>query len=126
MSDLIQEGADWLAGQLEGNASQSVTYSRGVDEVALDATVGSTDRESMDESGTSIKSKIRDYIIRTSKLILNENPILPERGDKIKQVVGTQTFTYEVIEIGGDKHYSPMDPAGTMLRIHTQLIDVNP
>ena len=39
MADLLADGAAWLAGQLKSHASQAVTYERGVDTVAVQATM---------------------------------------------------------------------------------------
>lgn len=125
MNDLIQEGTNWLVGQLQNHVSQSVVYSRGSDSVTLNATIGKTDRETFDDHGFGVKSQVRDFLLKAEELILNNQKVIPRRGDRITQTLGTQSHVYEVVETGGDKHYRPSDPYGVMYRIHTQLMDIN-
>lgn len=124
MSDLMQEGAEWFASVLQSDLSQSVTYKRGSDTVVLLATIGETDREAYDAEGFTVKSKIRDWIVQPSDLVLDAVEITPRRGDQVIHVVGSKTFTWEVLDIGGDKHYRPSDPYGNLIRIHSQLSSV--
>ena len=42
MPDVLQQGSDWLADQLKQHASRTVIYSRGADQVSVQATIGRT------------------------------------------------------------------------------------
>lgn len=125
MADMIQRGADWLRSRLHDHAGRSVTYTRGEDSVAITATVGFTRYETADEYGVVIERVQRDYIVAAADLVLDGVLVLPECGDTIEETSGGATKTYEVVTVGGEKHYRACDPSGTWLRIHTQEIEVN-
>ena len=124
MSDLIQEGTDWLASILKTNASQLVTYKRGNFSVDLLVTFGQSDRESFDEQGFSIRSKITNVVLTAADLVLDGVNVRPQRGDQLIHTIGSKKQTYEVIDVGGTKHYRPSDPYGIMIRVNLQLTGV--
>ena len=64
----------------------------------------------------------RDFLIQAADLDLGSGPVLPERGDQIKEIDGAVESTYEVAAYGGEPPYRPSDPFGIVLRIHTKLI----
>lgn len=123
MSDLLAKGAAWLSGQLKDHASQSVTYERGVDTVAVQATVGRTVFELENEEGDLERWESRDFLIDTADLVLAGSPTLPDAGDRIRETVGTTTYVYEVMSPGNEPHWRYVDPHRNKLRIHTKLID---
>ena len=122
MADLLQTANQWLAGQQRAHASQEVTYQRGVDSATLLATIGRTVFELQDAKGFIQKTESRDYLITTSDLVLDDQAVLPQRGDKIIETVGDQTFTYEVLAPGKEPVWRYSDPYRTQLRIHTKHI----
>lgn len=105
-------------------ASVSVVYSRGVNSVTIDAVPGRTTVELADENGMLTRSKVRDYKVKSSSLVISGSVVLPERGDTIAETVGSAVYTYEVIGPGPDTHYRESDLAGDYLRIHTRLVGV--
>ena len=117
MSDLLQSGIEWLDAQRKAYMSQSVTYRRGVDEVTISATLGTSEEEVYDDT-TSMKVKRNDFLITAADLILDSELTEPEPGDQI--VYGTKT--YEVMALSGGQHYAVL-PGGITLRIHAKLVD---
>lgn len=123
MSDLLQEGQAWLAGQLTTHASQSVVYVRGSEEVSVPATIGKTTFEHDDGMGTIIRTQVRDYLIDASSLVLAGSPVLPKAGDRIREIEGNRTYVYEAMAIAGEPCWRYSDPFRLKLRIHTKLVD---
>lgn len=122
MADLLQTANQWLAEQQRAYVSREVTYQRGVEAVTLLATIGRTVFELQDAKGFIQKTESRDYLITTSDLVLNSQAVLPQRGDKIIETAGDQTFTYEVLAPGKEPVWRYSDPFRTQLRIHTKHI----
>ena len=124
MADLLESGATWLAGQFKAHVSRDVTYQRGVQQIVVKATVGRTEFEQADESGIVTTHQSRDYLIHAADLVLGGGPTLPEPGDRIVEVVGSTTYTHEVMAIPSGEHYRFSDPYRVLLRIHTKLVAV--
>ncbi|MFO7958338.1 MAG: hypothetical protein R6X33_14725 [Candidatus Brocadiia bacterium] len=118
MSDLLQEGLDWLEGQRREHLSHEVTYRRGAAEATVPATVAATRFEVDDGTGMILEQETRDYLIATADLVLEGRNVLPERGDEI--VDGAEV--YEAMDLGPERHYRFCDPDRTTLRIHTKLV----
>jgi len=66
----------------------------------------------------------RDFLIAPEDLILGGQKSLPERGDQIRETVGTQTFVYEVLAPAGEPEWRWSDPHRKLLRIHTKQVGV--
>lgn len=66
----------------------------------------------------------RDFIVAAEDLVFSGQTILPQRGDKIREMRGTQTFIYEVSAPAGEPEWRWSDPHNKLLRIHTKLINV--
>ena len=122
MGNLFECGVAWLADQLKAHGSSEVTYQRGADQVAVQATIGKTEFEIDDGSGLIQRFQSRDYLIQTADLQLGGHTTLPVAGDRIRETVGDQTFVYEVLAPGNEPHFRYSDPFRKVLRIHTKLV----
>jgi hypothetical protein len=122
MGNLFECGVAWLADQLKAHGSSEVTYQRGADQVAVQATIGKTEFEIDDGSGLIQRFQSRDYLIQTADLQLGGQATLPVAGDRIRETVGDQTFVYEVLAPGNEPHFRYSDPFRRLLRIHTKLV----
>ena len=58
----------------------------------------------------------------TTDLLLAGVPVLPERGDRIRETQGATTYVYEVMAPGKEPHYRYSDPYRKTLRIHTKHV----
>ena len=123
MANLLQTGSDWLEEQRHSHLTLSVTYGRGSDSVTLDATIGRTVFESINDYGVIEKTVSRDYLIRASDLILDSVLTLPQRGDQVDEVDGSSTYVYEVMAPGREPVYRYSDPYRKTIRIHTKHVD---
>ena len=122
MANLLEQGAAWLAGQLQTHASARIVYQRDNDAVILQATIGKTEFEIDDGSGVLQRVESRDYLVPTAALRLAGVQTLPIVGDRIRETQGSRTFVYEVLAPGKEPHYRYSDPFRTLLRIHTKLV----
>ena len=123
MADLLSRGQAWLASQLKSHASREVIYGRGTSQVTVSATIGQTLLKLDDAyGGVRMEWTDRDFLIQAADLDFGSGAITPERGDWIKDTVGSVVRTYEVAAYGGEPPFRTSDPFGIVLRIHTKCI----
>jgi len=122
VTDLLQDGLDWLEEQRRAHLSRTVTYRRGSSTVDVLATVGATRFEADDGSGMVIEMESRDYLIAAADLVLDGKHVLPERGDEIVEERDGASYVYEVMDLGAERHFVTCDPDGRTLRIHTKHV----
>ena len=118
MGDLLEQASGWLASQRTKFLSRPVVYSRGISNVAVQATIGKTAFEIDDGYGMIEKWESRDFLIVAADLALGGAVITPQRGDKITD--GGKV--YEVLAPGKEDVCRPSDPYGVTLRIHTKQV----
>ena len=126
MADMLEQGASWLDNQRHQHMTRSVSYARGSSTVEVQATIGRTEFEQADEYGIVQKIESRDYLIRTSDLVLDGQSTLPKQGDQIREIDGETTFVYEVLSPGDEPVFRYSDPYRKALRIHTKHIATEP
>lgn len=122
MTDLLQTGSDWLQGQRHSHLSHAVTYARGAQSVAVNATVGETDFQVTGEDGIVEAWESRDFLIRVADLALGGAAITPARGDRISETISGVTAVYEVMGPPGQPPYRYSDPFRQTFRVHTKLV----
>jgi len=122
MPDLLEHGAAWLEDQRTRHMSRMVTYLRGNDSVNVAATIGRTVFEQTDEYGVLHRIESRDFLVRADALVIAGASVLPQAGDRIRETVGSQIFTYEVMAPGGEPPWRYSDAYRNTLRIHTKLV----
>ena len=122
MTNLLETGSSWLADQLKTHASVDVVYERGIEQVAVKATIGRTEFELDDGAGTVERIQSRDFLIHAADLVLAGSPVLPVAGDRIRETQGGTTFVYEVMSPGSEPAYRYSDAFRKVLRIHTKLV----
>lgn len=121
MADLLKFGSDWLVDQLKAHVSRQVVYQRGTSEVMVTATIGRTLLRLDDGyGGVRVEWTDRDFLIPAAELLLTGVPVLPERGDRIREVDGTHLF--EVMTPSGEPPWRWSDVYRKLFRIHTKRI----
>lgn len=123
MSDLLERAAIWLEAQRTQHATRTVTYRRESDTVAVAATIGHTEFQVDDGYGVLTKVESRDFLILAAALVLGGIQVVPERGDRIEETVGTVTYVYEVMAPGKEPPFRYSDPYRLTLRIHTKQVE---
>lgn len=101
-------------------AGVAVTYRRGEASVELTAVVGQTPTERDDGTGIVVRSKVRDYLIMATDLVLAGEPASPQKGDRIEEADG---HVYEVMPVGSEPAWRYSGPGRDVFRVHTRLID---
>jgi hypothetical protein len=125
MPDLLRTGSDWLADMLKEHASRPVVYRRGAEEVTVQATIGRTLLKLDDGyGGVRMEWTDRDFLIHAADLVLGTATVLPERGDTVRETVGSQTFVYEVMAPGKEPAWRWSGVYRKLLRIHTKQVGV--
>jgi hypothetical protein len=125
VGDLLDRGAAFLDTQRHQHLSRPVLYRRGTDETEVQATIGKTEFEQVDDvggAGLIYRVESRDFLLRASDLDLGAGPVLPRAGDQVRETVGTSVFVYEVNAPGGQPPWRYSDPYRRVLRIHTKHI----
>lgn len=125
MTDVLEQGAAWLDDQRHKHMTRKIAYQRGTDAVSIQATVGRSEFEQVDEHGVVHKIQSRDFLVRTEDLVLAGTPTLPMAGDRIHEPEGVRTYVYEVMAPGTEPPYRYSDPYRRALRIHTKHVATN-
>jgi len=103
-------------------AGLAVIYRRGAVDVDMTATPGRTQFSVDGGAGVAVTGECRDWTVAAADLVIDGEVALPERGDRIILEVGGVITTYEVCDLGGERHYRPCDNLGVYLRIHTRIV----
>jgi len=123
VSDRLQVGSAWLDSRRTSAASHLVTYMRDVDSVSILATVGRSEFQVIDAAGAAERIESRDYLVLAVSLVLDSVTVKPEPGDRVVEVDGATTRTYEVMRPGSEPCWRWSDPFNRTLRIHTKLVE---
>lgn len=113
MTNLLNNGLDWLEQNLLGFCSSPVQYRRDSVSVTLDAVFGKTDYQISTESGVEVGAFIWDHLVDAESLGMT-----PEVGDLI--VVNSKQF--EVMKLSGQGCWRWTGPNQKTYRIHTKEI----
>lgn len=88
------------------------------------AALGKTAYDELSAEGIVIRQERRDYLVLTSELVLDGQPVKPEEGweiDEIDDLTGQATSTYRVLPIADGETWHWTDQFRQGLRIHTKL-----
>lgn len=104
---------------LKAISGVTVRIERGAAVGNTTAVPGDTVFEQEQEDGSTVRLKVRDFIVSRSdfETIIGAGE-KPERGDKIIEQVAGFDRTFEAMELG-DEVFRWWDKAGQTLRIHT-------
>ena len=124
MTNMLEQGSQWLSEQIDHYAASSVLYRRGSLTAPVQAAKGRTSFEITDTSGILVEIESRDFLISAANLRLDDMPVLPEVGDRIIETVGAKLYAYEVSNFGAEQPYRFCDPYRIRVRVHTRYIGV--
>lgn len=110
--NMLQAGLQWLSEKQKSHVSSSVLYCRGDNQYTVDAVLGRTKYDIVDENGFKVASHAIDFLIAAEDLSL-----IPGVGD---QVI-SDNIVHEVVDLGGDGCWCWCDPHGIRRRIHTSI-----
>ncbi len=111
MMNLLQSGLHWLSAKQQKHVSSEVFYCRDEKKYTVNAVLGRTRYEIVDENGFRIAGHAIDFLIAASDLLL-----VPKVGDTIL----CENIVHEVADLG-DGCWTWCDPHGIRRRIHTEI-----
>ncbi len=125
--DLLKIGLATLTAKLSQSASQNIVYMRGTDYVETVATLGSKLLKLDDgEGGVRMQWTDMDFLIPAEGFEFDGEPIVPQRGDRVRLLAGEAIEEFEVMPFGGDAPWRWSDPHQSMFRVHTKHIGDEP
>ncbi|KKL10355.1 hypothetical protein LCGC14_2556640, partial [marine sediment metagenome] len=69
-----------------------------------------------------VQVHVRDFLIKAADLVLSEQAVPPQDGDRIKLTLGETTYVFEVMPLGDEPAARWSDRYGYTWRIHTKEI----
>jgi hypothetical protein len=118
--NVLEEGTEWLAGELQAFASRAVTYRRGgLVSSPIAAIPAQQMYEVEGEDGFATSVQYFDWSIPAADLVLSGARIEPRAGDRITD----GSVTYDVLPVGKRPCVEPIDPAGILLLLHTRRVN---
>lgn len=117
MNPAIARAVAGFAKTLQQVGGNQVTYARGDYQVTLTATKARVLR-SLDIDNARLEAEEQDWILTAAELALNDETVLPARGDTIEHC----GQTYAVLGGNDTPSWRPHDQYGLMLRVHTKRV----
>ena len=121
MVDLFESGNTLLKNTMKSHLSQTVTYVRGSNSVAISATYGEKRYEVEDADNFRVWTTSFDFTFLKADLILDGSNVEPVRHDLIRITVGATTAEYQVLPLGNDPCWRFSDQYSTVFRVHTKF-----
>ncbi len=119
--NLLGDGDSWLTAKRHESMSKAVTYSRGAQQVTVNATVGRTiEQQVAEDSGVVLETRSRDFLIRSADLVLGGVTVTPMPGDLITE----DGYSFEVLPAGIDPPWRYSDVERTTIRVRTKQTGV--
>lgn len=125
MSNLLQDGATWLAGQLKDHAGRSVVLRRQGQALTttLTGTVVAQEYEVLDEeTGVVVTLLSYDWVFTASdyKLAGVQATALPY--DRFEETLNGAAVVFEVMPIGKKPCWEWFDTSGIMILVHSKKV----
>lgn len=100
----MSEAAEWLNDQRDELMTSDIEYWR-KDELLFTvlATRGKAQSETMEVDDFAIGYNATNFLISVALMIKDDVQIFPERGDKLKEVVGARGIIYEALPPGEEQ-----------------------
>lgn len=123
MSDLMADGASFVAEQLTENLSRTVSYydASAAQTITVQATKCPVKRGIDPEFGV-LRINECDWLIAASELAINGTAFEPAKDDKVTD--GTEVWQCLPLDGNAEQEARPLDPFGYAWRVHTKRIDV--
>lgn len=110
--------------QIRKSIGKKVKYKRGTDTVTVDAARGNTFFRYKAEDNIRIQYEEKEFLIGVDDLVLAGTRVVPQRGDKIIEVYGTKTYTYQVIPTeSSDDVWAYSDAGKSTYRVFAKLAE---
>jgi hypothetical protein len=129
MPNRVQQSVARLAARLQSRAGVSVTYTRDAgtpqeQSVQVTAITGG-ERQPITEPqarATRVDRLERDFLIRSSELLLGGASVVPAEGDRITETIDGVVCVFESIKTPTEPAWRYTDATRAMIRIHTKQV----
>jgi len=111
--NMLENGLRWLADKQKQHVSSRVDYCRNEIRHSVEATLGRTKFDTVDDYGLRITAHAIDFLVSAADLDL-----IPQVGDRII----SDEIVHEVLELGQSGCWCWCDPHGIRRRIHTKRL----
>lgn len=124
MSNLLQAGATWLAGQLQAHAGKSVCLQRlGQAPTQLTGTVILRQYDVVDEeSGLVFTLLSYDWVFSASDYQVGGVQVSPLPYDRLEETLAGSSRAFEVMGLGKKPCWEWFDSSGVMLLVHSKKV----
>lgn len=123
MTNVLQDAAAWLAGQLKEKAGRTVTYSRNeFRSNPITGWVAKKEYESVGSDGLQTLVTSFDWTFEATDIVVNGSQITPRPGDIITEIINGTTIIYEVLPIENRPATEWQDDAGVMVIARTRKV----
>lgn len=102
----------WASSEIEYRREGTLTW------LAVDAVVGRSQNIVETETGLTVQSNFRDFIIKVG-FFSQFDPPYPKRNDEIKITENGNELRYKVNSDGVANHYEEVDAYGLVYRVHS-------
>ena len=122
MADLLRRGAAFLARKLAPACPVLYTPKAGGPPLLLAAWPGSSraDGETRPKPAARVDHAERDYLFAAGDLIVGGVPVVPQRGDRVTEVVRGVETAWEAWSTGTEPCWRYADHTREFVRVHTK------
>ncbi len=119
--DMFQRGGRMIERVRATSLSHPIVYRRaGQPDLAINATIDSSEVETVTEGGLGIIRRMRDFLVATADLEDNGVLFKPEDGDTISETVDGLTTDWRVTRLDGQPAWMFDDYTDQRIRIHAE------
>ena len=121
MTNLLADGAKYLAATQKASLVTRIGWSRGDQSAVIEAVVGRTVWDVDTGDGRVERMESRDFLVDPADL-----PVRPAEGDVIQELSAENAngkVTYKIMAPSGTPPVHWADAYRTTLRVHTKLVD---
>lgn len=118
MTNLLQDAATWMAGQLKAAGGRVVQYRRLGTVISITATPQQQMRLVTGDDGLVTDVAVDSWTVTAADLTLGE----PRPGDQIVETLSLEEIRYEVLPLATAPCFEWFDSSGIMLTVHTKRV----
>lgn len=124
MSNLLQDGAIWLAGQLQDHAGRDVVLRRqGQAPIDLTGTVAMQQYDVVDEeTGIVLTVLSYDWVFTASEYKVGGVQVQPLPYDRLEEELAGSSIAFEIMGLGKKPCWEWLDTSGIMLLVHSKKV----
>ena len=123
MTNLLQDGATWLGGQLKDSAGRSVSIVQGSLRVSgLTASVYQHEYPVLNREGFLTQVRAYDWTFTAADIVSGSSVVALRKGAVITETLNGVEHKYEAMEVGDMPAVEDKDTSGILLTVHTRRI----